>query len=97
MRLLVHIPKKYRSRTYDIAVCQLFKGQEVGRVTWRLAPRKKKKGFEIYFDKASGYRWHLLTEENKIVADSGEGYKTREECERNIALVKRLCAASNQL
>ena len=26
MRLLVHIPKKYRSRTYDIAVCQLFKG-----------------------------------------------------------------------
>lgn len=66
-------------------------------MTWRLAPRKKKKGFEIYLDKASEYRWRLLTADNKIVSDSGEGYKTREECERVIEIVKRLCAASHQL
>jgi hypothetical protein len=45
MRLLVHIPKDYRDRPYEVFARQLFEEQEVGRVTWRLAqPEKKKKG-----------------------------------------------------
>ena len=38
MRLLVHIPEAHRGGTYDVAVRQLCEGEEVGRVTWRLAP-----------------------------------------------------------
>jgi serine protease len=37
MRLLVHVPEAYRDRPYEVFARQLFEGQEVGRVTWRLA------------------------------------------------------------
>jgi hypothetical protein len=43
MRLLVEIPKKYRDRAYDVAVRQIYEGEEVGRVTWRLAPPRDRK------------------------------------------------------
>jgi serine protease len=44
MRLLVHIPENYRDRPYEVFARQLFEGQEVGRVTWRLArPEKREK------------------------------------------------------
>lgn len=42
MRLLVHIPKEMRKKEYEVYVRQLYKGKEVGRVTWRLAPRDRK-------------------------------------------------------
>lgn len=38
LRLLVSIPEELRKNTYEIAVRQLFRRQEVGRITWRLAP-----------------------------------------------------------
>lgn len=38
LRLLVHIPEPHRIHRYDVAVRQLFEGEEVGRVTWRLVP-----------------------------------------------------------
>jgi hypothetical protein len=38
MRMLVHIPKDLRDQRYQLAVRQLWEGQEVGRVTWILAP-----------------------------------------------------------
>jgi serine protease len=41
LRLLVRIPPKFRDREFDIYVRQLFKGREVGRVTWRLSPRER--------------------------------------------------------
>jgi hypothetical protein len=40
MRLLVQIPKEHRGRAYKIAVRQLYKGEEVGRVTWQLQPKR---------------------------------------------------------
>jgi hypothetical protein len=40
LRLLVHIPERQRRRTYRMAVRQLWKGEEVGRVTWQLQPRR---------------------------------------------------------
>jgi serine protease len=42
MRLLVHIPEEYRRNEYQVWVRQLYREEEVGRVTWRLAPRKDK-------------------------------------------------------
>jgi serine protease len=39
LRLLVHVPRPYRNRTYEVFVRQLHHGNEVGRVTWRLKPR----------------------------------------------------------
>ncbi len=36
LRLLVQIPEEHRRETYQIAVRQIFAGEEVGRVTWRL-------------------------------------------------------------
>jgi serine protease len=40
LRLIVLIPEKHRRRTYRIAARQLWKGEEVGRVTWQLQPRR---------------------------------------------------------
>lgn len=45
MRLLVNIPEALRKHAFQIAVRQLFEKEEVGRITWRLAPKvRKKKG-----------------------------------------------------
>ena len=43
LRLMVHIPKKARKNEYEVYVHQLYKGEEVGRVTWRLVPPKRRK------------------------------------------------------
>jgi hypothetical protein len=40
MRLLVHIPEEHRRRVFRIAVRQLWQGEEVGRVTWQLQPKR---------------------------------------------------------
>jgi hypothetical protein len=41
LRLFVKIPEKFRHQPSEIAVRQLYESQEVGRVTWHLAPAKK--------------------------------------------------------
>jgi len=43
LRLLIHIPEKYRARPYQAYVRQLFEKEEVGRVTWRLQKVEKAK------------------------------------------------------
>ncbi len=43
MRLLVQIPKELRAKSYDVAVRQLYRGEEVGRVTWRLSPKREQR------------------------------------------------------
>jgi uncharacterized protein YegP (UPF0339 family) len=45
--------------------------------------------FEIYKDKDGEYRWHLRATNNKIIADSGEGYKEKTDCEHGVNLVKK--------
>jgi hypothetical protein len=40
LRLLVEIPEELRHREYEVAVRQLYREQEVGRITWRLRPAK---------------------------------------------------------
>lgn len=44
--------------------------------------------FEIYKDATGDWRWRLRTTNGNTVADSAEGYRHREDCERGIAIVK---------
>jgi uncharacterized protein YegP (UPF0339 family) len=44
--------------------------------------------FEIYIDEAGQYRWRLLRISGEIVADSGQGYRTRQECEADLAWLR---------
>lgn len=42
LRVLVQIPKEYRHRAYEVYVRQMYKEEEVGRVTWRLTHLERK-------------------------------------------------------
>jgi uncharacterized protein YegP (UPF0339 family) len=47
--------------------------------------------FEIYDDKTPGpgeFRWRLRADNGEIIADSGEGYKAKADCQHGIDLVK---------
>ena len=46
--------------------------------------------FELYKDTKGEYRWRLQAKNNKIIADSGEGYTRKANCEGGIRLAKRL-------
>ena len=46
--------------------------------------------FVMYLDHAGEYRWYLMAENNEKIADSAEGYKSRESCEDGIKLVRRM-------
>jgi uncharacterized protein YegP (UPF0339 family) len=48
------------------------------------------KGFNYYQDTANEWRWRLNDGNGKIVADSGEGYKDRKDCEKGAALFTTL-------
>lgn len=45
--------------------------------------------YETYIDAASEWRWRLWAANNRIIADSGEGYARKQDCLAGIALVKR--------
>jgi len=38
--ILVNIPARLHDKDYEVSIRQLFKGKEIGRVTWRLTPKK---------------------------------------------------------
>lgn len=44
--------------------------------------------FTIYRDAAGGFRWRLTASNNRITADSGEGYTTKAACVQAVARVK---------
>ena len=44
--------------------------------------------FEIYRTHDGEWRWRLRAANGNVVADSGEGYRRREDCEHGIDLVK---------
>ena len=45
--------------------------------------------FQIYTDKAGEYRWRMRADNYETIADSGEGYVKKSDCEHGIELVKR--------
>jgi serine protease len=48
LRLLVEVPEKFREEEYDVYARQLFEGEEVGRITWRLAPPRREEPRDEY-------------------------------------------------
>lgn len=50
--------------------------------------------FQIYKDARSEYRWRFLANNGKIVADSAEGYVTKQGCEDGIEIVKTQAATA---
>jgi len=49
--------------------------------------------FEIYKDKANEWRWRLIADNAKIVADSGEGYFHQSDC---VAMVEKIKKDANR-
>jgi uncharacterized protein YegP (UPF0339 family) len=45
--------------------------------------------FERYTDSADQWRWRLVHENGNIIADSGEGYASKQKCKQGIESVKR--------
>jgi uncharacterized protein len=44
--------------------------------------------FEIYKDKSGEFRWKLTHANGKIIADSGQGYKAKEDAVKGISSLK---------
>lgn len=45
--------------------------------------------FQVYVDEADDWRWRLLHDNGNIIADSGQGYSTKQAATRGIESVKR--------
>ena len=45
--------------------------------------------FELFHDSAGEWRWRLVASNGNIIADSGEGYRSKQGAERGIESVKR--------
>ncbi|PSQ16182.1 DUF1508 domain-containing protein [Halobacteriales archaeon QS_8_69_26] len=48
----------------------------------------RKAVFELYEDNAGKWRWRLVAANGNIIADSGEGYSTKQGAQRGIESVK---------
>lgn len=44
--------------------------------------------YRMFKDTAGYWRWHLLAANNRIIANSGEGYWNKADCQAAINLVK---------
>jgi uncharacterized protein len=49
--------------------------------------------YHLYKDNGGQYRWRLLADNNRRIADSGESYFNKSDCLSGIALVKGSAAA----
>lgn len=46
--------------------------------------------FEVYRDNADKWRWRLIATNGNILADSGQGYRSKQGAKRGIESVKRV-------
>ena len=51
--------------------------------------------FECYKDNAGRWRWRLVHRNGNIIADSGEGYASRQKCEQGLNSVKQNAPAAD--
>ena len=49
----------------------------------------RKATFEVFRDRADEWRWRLVASNGNIIADSGEGYSSKQGAQRGIESVKR--------
>lgn len=45
--------------------------------------------YVIYKDRSNQYRWRYVASNGRTIADSGEGYHNKADCERGIAIMKQ--------
>lgn len=50
--------------------------------------------FEVYKDKAGEYRWRLQANNNEVIADSNEGYKSKDSALHGIDVVKDIAGSA---
>lgn len=50
--------------------------------------------FEVYKDKKGEYRWRLKVQSGEIIADSGEGYKQKDDCVDGLKSVQQHAAGA---
>ncbi|MFB6090015.1 MAG: HVO_2922 family protein [Halobellus sp.] len=48
--------------------------------------------FELFEDRSGQYRWRLVHSNGNIIADSGEGYATKQKAKQGIESVKQNAA-----
>ena len=48
--------------------------------------------FELFVDSADQWRWRLVHTTGNIIADSGEGYASRQKCKQGLESVKENAA-----
>ena len=48
--------------------------------------------FELFVDSADQWRWRLVHTNGNIIADSGEGYASRQKCKQGLESVKENAA-----
>ena len=51
--------------------------------------------FELFVDNADQWRWRLVHTNGNIIADSGEGYASRQKCKQGRKSVKENAAAAD--
>jgi hypothetical protein len=51
--------------------------------------------FEVFRDRAGEWRWRLVASNGNIIADSGEGYQSKQGVERGIESVKKSAAEAD--
>jgi uncharacterized protein YegP (UPF0339 family) len=51
--------------------------------------------FEVYLDRSGEWRWRFRANNGRIVADSGEGYKNKSDCEDGARVVKNESPTAN--
>jgi uncharacterized protein YegP (UPF0339 family) len=51
--------------------------------------------FELYEDTAGQYRWRLVHDNGNIIADSGEGYASKQKARQGIDSVKNNAAEAD--
>jgi uncharacterized protein YegP (UPF0339 family) len=50
--------------------------------------------FELYVDRAGDHRWRLVHDNGNVIADSGEGYASRQKARQGLESVKRNAPAA---
>jgi len=61
---------------------------EIARIKELMGKESEGAAYWVYQDVSGEWRWQLRAANQRIIADSGEGYQNRQDCLHGIALVK---------
>ena len=65
-------------------------------ITIRGTGNKRKGSVQFYADKKGEFRWNLKSMNGRIVAESGEGYKTINGCLKGFKALTGICACVSE-